>query len=41
MSLNLEEKEEQRGHYVNRTMFVGLTAGLLSTSLDVLFFRAD
>ena len=37
----LEEKEEQRGRHVNRSRFVGLTAGLLliSTGLYLLVFH--
>jgi hypothetical protein len=37
----LEEKEQQRGRYVNRSMFVGLTAGflLISAGLYYLLFH--
>ena len=33
----LEEKDEQRGRYVNRSMFLGLTAGLLVISAGLYY----
>jgi hypothetical protein len=33
----LEDKEEQRGRHVNRSMFVGLTAGLLLISVGLYY----
>ena len=33
----LEEKEEQRGRYVNRSMFVGMAAGLLLLSAGLYY----